>query len=151
MYAILNRLNTTAVRLAIMALLLAAGFVTVFVVCSFIVPFVVSAIASAVATVVSVVVSVSSVIAHSAVYAATMLLWCAVRGAIIVALCKALPWLYVRREGLAIAARALAWCAVCVTVFVGAILVAPMVLAIAGKALVASSIVVSAMLAGKVI
>ena len=55
-----------------------------------------------------------------------------------------------RNIRLAIAAKALAGCAVCVTVFVGAILVAPMVLAIAGKIVIAGVVMAGSVVVGKV-
>lgn len=80
-----------------------------------------------------------------------------VRAVVVVALVRALPvvWrvavaLYGHREGLLIAAKGLALCAVVVGCFVGAILVAPLVLAVAGKIIVAGAVMAGAIVTGKV-
>ena len=58
--------------------------------------------------------------------------------------------LYGHREGLLIAAKGLCFAAVVVCCFLGAIIVAPLVLAVAGKIIIASAVMAGAIVSGKV-
>lgn len=154
---IINRLPVAGIATAIRVLCLTALIVLSFVAAYTVTPFIVAAIAAVLATVVQVVAAILAIVAHAALFA----LACAVRGAVLVALCRALPvavrvlWrlavaVYRHRDGLLIAAKGLALAAVVVGVFVGAIVVMPLVLAAAGKALVVAAVVGGAVLSGKV-
>ena len=116
-----------------------------------------AAIAAVLATVAQVVAAVLAIVAHAALYA---LAW-AVRAAVLIALCRVLPvvvrvlWrlavtLWAQRAGVALVAKALCFAAVVACVFVGAIVVMPLILAAAGKALVVATVMGGAILSGKV-
>ncbi len=146
MYALLNVVNTAAVRNVIKSLALTALIVTLFVAAYAVTPFVVAAITA-----------VLAIVAHAALFA----LACAVRAAVLVALCRALPvvarvlWrmavaVWTHRYGLLVAAKALCFAGVVVGCFLGAIVVMPLILAAAGKALIVATVMGGAVLSGKV-
>jgi hypothetical protein len=161
MYAIVNSLDTTAVRAIIKTTLLTAIIVIVFVLTYYavttITPLIIGAITAALAIIAHAVSIVAAAIIHAALFALAML----VRAAVLVALCRLMPvvvpvlWralvaLWVHRAGITLAAKGLCFAAVVVACFLGAIVVMPLVLAFAGKALVATAVVGGAILSGKV-
>jgi len=114
-------------------------------------------IVAALSTAVAVVVTVASAVLSAAAYAVIVALWCAVRCVMVLALVRALPvlWraavaLYSHRDGLLLAGKALCYAGVVVGCFLGAILVAPLVLAVAGKIIVVSAVMAGAIVSGKV-
>jgi hypothetical protein len=124
MYAILNAIDSAATRAIIKTMLLTALIVTLFVAAYAVTPFVVAAITA-----------VLAIVAHAALFA----LACAVRAAVLVALCRALPvvvrvlWrlavaVWAHRAGIALAAKALCFAAVVVGCFVVALVWTPVVL-----------------------
>lgn len=137
---ILNAMDTATVRTTIKAAALAIGFAIVFALSYYAVALVVPVIAAALTAAFAVVVTVASVLAHAAAYAVTVALGCAARVVVMMALVRVLPWLWraaavvwAHRDGLLIAAKGMACVGIAVGCFVGAILVAPLVLAVAGK------------------
>jgi len=142
MYAILNVVNTAAVRNVIKSLALTALIVTLFVAAYAVTPFVVAAITA-----------VLAIVAHAALFA----LACAVRAAVLVALpvVARVLWrmavaVWTHRYGLLVAAKALCFAGVVVGCFLGAIVVMPLILAAAGKALIVATVMGGAVLSGKV-
>jgi hypothetical protein len=136
MYALLNVVNTAAVRDVIKSLALTAIIVCSFIIVTAVTPFIVAALAAVLATVAHVVAATLAIVAHAALFA----LACAVRAAVLVALCRALPvvvrvlWrmavaVYRHRDGLLIAAKGICFAAVVVCVFVVALVWTPVVLA----------------------
>ena len=156
MYA-LNFFDTTATRNVLRAMLLTAACVLGMLIAYYAAAVVLPVIVAALTAVASFVVTVASAVLSAAAYAVSMLLWCAVRMVVIAALVRALPWvwrvavaLYGHREGLLIAAKGLCFAAVVVCCFLGAIIVAPLVLAVAGKIIIASAVMAGAIVSGKV-
>lgn len=147
---ILNAIDITGIRTAVRALGLTAICVVSFVATIYVAPVVITAIVAALAAVVAFIAAVVAVIAHAAAYAISMALWCGAGCAVTVVLAKVVPCLWTRRHGLLIAAKGLALAAVVAGCFVGAVMVAPLVLAVAGKALVATAVMGSAILSVKV-
>lgn len=154
---IINCLDTTATRATLRALLLTAvcflGMIAAYYVTALVVPVLVAALTA----VAALVVTVASAALSAAAFAVTMLTAVAVRMVVVLALVRVMPmlWravvaLWAHRDGLMVAAKGLAWCAVVVGCFVGAILVAPLVLAVAGKVIVTSAVMAGAIVTGKV-
>ncbi len=153
MYALLNVFDTTAVRNTLRAMLLTALIVTLFVAAYAVTPFVVAAITAVLAAVAH----IASVVVAVAVHAALFALACAVRAAVLVALpvVARVLWrmavaVWTHRYGLLVAAKALCFAGVVVGCFLGAIVVMPLILAAAGKALIVATVMGGAVLSGKV-
>jgi len=157
MYALLNVFDTTATRNVLRALLLTALIAIVFVATYYAAAVVLPLLVAALSAAVAVAVTVTSAVLSAAAYAVTVLAAVAVRMVVIAALVRALPWvwraavaLYGHREGLLIAAKGLCFAGLVVGCFLGAILVAPLVLAVAGKVIIASAVMAGAIVSGKV-
>ena len=134
MYA-LNFFDTTATRNVLRALLLTAvcvlGMLIAYYAAIVVLPLLVAALTAAVA----VVVTVATVVLSAAAYAVTMLAAVAVRCVVVLALVRAMPWLwlaavalYSHRDGLLIAAKGLALAGVVISVFVVALVWLPAIL-----------------------
>lgn len=140
MYAILNRLDTTAARVIAKAMLLTAIIAIVFVFTYYAATIAIPVIVAAIATAAAFVAHVVAVTVAAVVHAATFAAWCLVRAALFVALCwlwqrmPAINWRMVVTFG-----KGLALTCVCVGCFVGAIFV----VAIAAKFLVAGGVMVA--------
>ena len=156
MYA-LNFFDTTATRNVLRALLLTAACVLGMLIAYYAAIVVLPLLVAALSAVCAVVVAAASAVLSAAAYAVTVALWCAVRMVVIVALVRALPlpWraavvVWAHRDGLLIVGKGLALAAVVVACFLGAILVAPLVLAVAGKIAVVALTMVGAVASVKV-
>lgn len=157
MYALLNVFDTTATRNVLRALLLTAVCVLGMLIAYYATALVMPVLVAALTAIASFVVTVATAALSAAAYAVVTLAAVAVRCAIVLALVRALPvvWraavaLYRNRDGLLVVAKGVALCAVVVGGFLGAILVAPFVLAVAGKIVVASAVMAGAIVTGKV-
>lgn len=125
---IINCLDTTATRNILRALLLTAvcvlGMLIAYYAAIVVLPVLVAALTAAI----TVVVTLTTVLAHAAAYAVTMLAAVAVRCVVVLAIVRALPWLWraavavwAHRDGLLVVAKGAALCAVVVSVFVVAL------------------------------
>lgn len=133
---IINCLDTTATRNILRALLLTAACIVGMIAAYYATALVVPVLVVALTAVAALVVTVATVLAHAVAYAVTMLAAVAVRMVVIVALARALPWLWraavvvwAHRDGLLIAAKGLTLCAVVVSVFVVALVWLPAIIA----------------------
>lgn len=158
---VLNVLNTATVRTAIRALALAAVFAIVFATINFVVPIIVAAVTAALTAAFAVVVAVGAVLIHAATYAVTLALWCAVRGAIVVMLWRALPvvvpvlWrvcvaTWRNRDMVLVAAKGLTLVCVVVGVFVTALVYGPVLVVVLGKVAVVAVTMTGAVASVKV-
>lgn len=150
-------LPVAGIRIVFRALCLTAAIVVCFVAAYYATALVVPVLVAALTAVLALVVTVATAVLSAAAYAVTVALWCAVRMVVIVALVRALPlpWraavvVWAHRDGLLIVGKGLALAAVVVACFLGAILVAPLVLAVAGKIAVVALTMVGAVASVKV-